>query len=71
MGSKPSNAMQSNRPESGGTDHNDNREKSGLLDRDKEEFAKSEQAKRDAQQVETGGRETASNDATEDERLND
>ena len=61
MGSKPSNAMQSNRPESGGTEHDDVREKSGLLERDKEEFAKSEQAKRDAQKAETGGRGEGSN----------
>ncbi len=54
MGGKPSNAMQSNRPESGGADHNDQQESSGLLDREKQEFAKSEQAKRDAQQRDEG-----------------
>jgi hypothetical protein len=48
MGSKPSHAMQSNRPESGGADHNDQQEKSGLLDREKQELAKSEESKRDA-----------------------
>jgi hypothetical protein len=48
MGSKSSHAMQSNRPESGGADHNDQQEKSGLLDREKQELAKSEESKRDA-----------------------
>ena len=47
MGSKPSNAMQSNRPESGGADHDEQREKSGLLDRDKEQLAQSDAAKRE------------------------
>lgn len=46
MGGKPSHAIPSNRPESGGADRNDLQEKSGLLDREKEEFAKSEAAKR-------------------------
>ncbi|HTK53871.1 MAG TPA: hypothetical protein VL308_18395 [Gemmatimonadaceae bacterium] len=48
MGSKPSHAQPSNRPESGGADPDEQREKSGLLDRDKERFAESEAAKRDA-----------------------
>jgi hypothetical protein len=54
MGSKPSHAMQSNRPESGGADHKDQQEKSGLLDREKQEFAKSEEAKRDARARDEG-----------------
>jgi hypothetical protein len=45
MGSKPSNNFQSDRPESGGADKDMSREKSGLIERDKEKFA-SEQAKR-------------------------
>jgi len=45
MGSKPSNNFQSDRPESGGADKDMLREKSGLIERDKEKFA-SEQAKR-------------------------
>lgn len=45
MGSKPSNAIPSNRPESGGADRDDLREKSGLLDRDKQDVAKSDAAK--------------------------
>jgi hypothetical protein len=49
MGSKPSHAMQSNRPESGGADYKEQQEKSGLLEREKQEFAKAEQAKHDSQ----------------------
>ena len=45
MGSKASNFFQSDRPESGGADKDMLREKSGLPDRDKEQFAQ-EQAKR-------------------------
>jgi len=47
MGSKPSNNFQSNRPESGGADKDDQREKSGLTELDKERFAV-EQAERHA-----------------------
>ena len=54
MGSKPSHAMQSNRPESGGADHDDQQEKSGLLEREKQELAKSEEAKRDPRQRDEG-----------------
>jgi hypothetical protein len=39
MGAKPSNNLPSDRPESGGADKDMQREKSGLLDRDKEKFA--------------------------------
>jgi hypothetical protein len=57
MGSKPSHAQPSNRPESGGADLDEKREKSGLLDRDKERFAESEAAKREAGKPEhIGGR---------------
>ena len=45
MGGKASNQMQSNRPESGGADRDDIQEKSGLLEREKQEFAASEKAK--------------------------
>ena len=48
MGGKASNYLQSDRPESGGADKDMLREKSGLRDRDKEEFA-SEQAARQAE----------------------
>lgn len=47
MGGKASNNLQSNRPESGGADKDMQREKSGLLDRDKERFA-AEEAERQA-----------------------
>jgi hypothetical protein len=39
MGAKASNNMQSDRPESGGADKDMLREKSGLLDRDKQRLA--------------------------------
>jgi hypothetical protein len=42
MGGKASNYLQSDRPESGGADKDMQREKSGLLDRDKERFAAEE-----------------------------
>ena len=45
MGAKPSNNMQSDRPESGGADKDMLREKSGLLDRDKARFATEESEK--------------------------
>lgn len=54
MGSKPSHALPSNRPESGGADRDELREKSGLLDRDKEKFSKSEAAKKTGNTEQTG-----------------
>jgi hypothetical protein len=51
MGSKASNFFQSDRPESGGADKDMQREKSGLLELDKERFA-AEQQKRDEQRRE-------------------
>ena len=54
MGSKPSHAIPSNRPESGGADRNDLQEKSGLLEREKQELAKSEEAKRDPNRRDEG-----------------
>jgi hypothetical protein len=39
MGAKPSNNLPSDRPESGGADKDMQREKSGLLEREKEKFA--------------------------------
>jgi len=55
MGSKASNFFQSDRPESGGADKDMQREKSGLLEIEKERFA-AEQQKRDEQkrQVDEG-----------------
>ncbi len=48
MGGKASNYLQSDRPESGGADKDMVREKSGLLDRDKERFA-AEESRRNAE----------------------
>ena len=62
MGGKPSNAMQSNRPESGGADKDEQHEKSGILERDKNKFAAKEQEKsqsRPATKEETAGKKTA------------
>ena len=39
MGTKPSNNFQSDRPESGGADHDSARENSGLLNKNKGKFA--------------------------------
>lgn len=46
MGGKPSNNMQSDRPESGGADKDMQRENSGLLEREKEKFAEEQVEKR-------------------------
>lgn len=56
MGSKASNFFQSDRPESGGADKDMQREKSGLLELDKERFA-AEQPERDEQRRENKRRE--------------
>ena len=56
MGSKASNFFQSDRPESGGADKDMQREKSGLLEIDKERFA-AEQQQRDEQRREQDERE--------------
>jgi hypothetical protein len=55
MGGKASNFLQSDRPESGGADKDMQREKSGLLEIEKERFA-AEQQERDEQkrQVDEG-----------------
>ena len=45
MGQKPSNYKQMDRPESGGADHNSERENSGLLNKAKASVARSEKAK--------------------------
>lgn len=62
MGGKPSNSMQSNRPESGGADKDEIQEKSGILERDKNKFAAKEQEKnesRPASREETAGKKKA------------
>jgi len=46
MGGKPQHAIPSNRPESGGSDKDGLKEQSGLLERSKQEFALSEEKKR-------------------------
>ena len=46
MGHKPSSNMQSDRPESGGADKDMQHEKSGLLELDKEKFAREQVDKR-------------------------
>ncbi|MEO8334955.1 MAG: hypothetical protein ABI664_08285 [bacterium] len=46
MGGKPSNNFQSDRPESGGADRDMEREKSGILDQEKEKFATEQVEKR-------------------------
>jgi len=46
MGTKPSNNYQSDRPESGGADKDAARQKSGLIDKDKEKFAAEKAAER-------------------------
>jgi hypothetical protein len=46
MGSKPSNIFQMDRPESGGADRKEEREASGLLDREKQKFAEAQTRKK-------------------------
>ena len=53
MGGKASNFLKSDRPESGGADKDMQREKSGLLEIDKERYAAEQQA-RDARRREEG-----------------
>jgi hypothetical protein len=45
MGTKPSNNFQSDRPESGGANHDEARENSGLLERAKQQFAQEQKSK--------------------------
>jgi len=57
MGGKASNFLQSDRPESGGADKDMQREKSGLLELDKERFAAKQQERdeRRREEDERGG----------------
>ena len=48
MGGKPSHALPSNRPESGGADRDMLQEKSGILEREKNEFAAAQKEKQDS-----------------------
>jgi len=62
MGGKASNHMQSNRPESGGADKDNQMEKSGILEREKNAFAAEQQKKeesRPASKEETAGKKRA------------
>ena len=59
MGSKPQHAIPSNRPESGGADKDGLKEQSGLLERSKEQFALSEERKRQRLGDQPGADETA------------
>ena len=64
---KPNWQIPSNRPESGGSDKDELQEKSGLLEREKQELAKSDQSKREDQ-----GRDEGSDRVTGDNgELND
>jgi hypothetical protein len=51
MGGKPDIANRSNRPERGGADKDMIREKTGLLERDKQKFAQEESEERQAAQT--------------------
>ena len=46
MGGKPDHAMESNRPERGGADKDMIREKTGLLEKEKQKFAQEESEER-------------------------
>ena len=48
MGGKPSHALPSNRPESGGADRDMLQEKSGILEREKNEFAAAQKEKHES-----------------------
>lgn len=54
MGAKPSHALPSNRPESGGADKDMRQEKSGILEREKAEFAASQKEKEELGPEDTG-----------------
>jgi hypothetical protein len=71
MGGKPSHAMQSNRPESGGADHKEVQEKSGLLEREKQQFAQAEQEKHDKRETEKEGDESTTGMSGDKGELNE
>ncbi|HJU65807.1 MAG TPA: hypothetical protein VJ596_09030 [Gemmatimonadaceae bacterium] len=66
MGGKASNTYQSNRPESGGSDRDQLREKSGMLEREKQEFAASQKAKEEDATQEQHGEEPRANEGRHD-----
>jgi hypothetical protein len=59
VGSKPSNNFQMDRPESGGADRKQEREASGLLNQEKQEFAKAEARKRATDEQSAVGKRAA------------
>jgi hypothetical protein len=59
MGSKPSNILQMDRPESGGADRKEEREASGLLDREKQKFAEAQTRKKGGDEQSAIGKPSA------------
>jgi hypothetical protein len=59
MGGKPDWATRMDRPESGGADKDNLKESSGLLEKTKQEFAQSEQVKREKRGDKSGADHTA------------
>ncbi len=68
MGGKASNFMQSDRPESGGADKDMQREKSGLLERDKERFAAEQQERNESQRNESQRNESQRNESQREQK---
>ena len=62
MGGKQSNQIPANRPESGGADRDMIQEKSGILDREKNEFAAAQKAKQEPPPGENPRKPDASTD---------
>jgi len=71
MGGKDERANESNRPEAGGADKDMLREKSGLLERDKQKFAQEESEERRAAQTEAEQSGGASSFSIDNEPDND
>ena len=59
VGGKPSNIFQMDRPESGGADRKEEREASGLLNQEKQEFAKAQARKKATDEVSAAGKRVA------------
>jgi hypothetical protein len=73
MGGKPDNALESNRPEAGGADKDMIREKTGLLEKEKQKFAQEEseerrEARTDAAQPDSSGTFSIDNPPNNDPR---
>ena len=71
MGGKSSHFYQADRPESGGADRNELREKSGLLDIEKQEFAAKEADERMKERAIPGEGRDALTDITEKRERDD